>query len=150
MDCLLGNKLELAERRGVLLSRLHVALDGYQAIYGAQVWLSEIGAGLTVTVRKKKINGHKYMSEIKPWYRVSEIKNRTLALVKKLLGPNKNTMESIYHQTNFRVSKNHSCSNWLMDSLHRKLHQNSQNLGHENWIFVFMFYICITSLKLFK
>lgn len=100
--------------------------------------------------KKKKINGHKYMSEIKPWYRVSEIKNRTLALVKKLLGPNKNTMESIYHQTNFRVSKNHSCSNWLMDSLHRKLHQNSQNLGHENWIFVFMFYICITSLKLFK
>lgn len=47
MDCLLGNKLELAER-------LHVALDGYQAIYSAQVWLSEIGAGLTVTVRKKK------------------------------------------------------------------------------------------------
>lgn len=54
MDCLLGNKLELAERCGVLLSRLHVALDGYQAIYSAQVWLSEIGAGLTVTVRKKK------------------------------------------------------------------------------------------------
>ena len=79
------------------------------------------------------------MSEIKPWYRVSEIKNRTLALVKKLLGPNKNTMETIYHQTNFRVSKNHS-SNWLMDSLHRKLHQNSQNLGHENWIL----YLCST------
>lgn len=54
MDCLLGNKLELAERCGVLLSRLHVVLDGYQAIYGAQVWLSEISAGLTVTVRKKK------------------------------------------------------------------------------------------------
>lgn len=35
------------------------------------------------------MNSHKYMSEIKPWYRVSEIKNRTLALVKKLLGPNK-------------------------------------------------------------
>lgn len=65
MDCFLGNKLELAERCDILLSRLHVALDGYQAIYSAQVWLSEIGAGLTVTV-KKKINSHKYMSEIKP------------------------------------------------------------------------------------